>query len=410
MRFLFRNWELKLGAVGLATILYTGLVFSGSFTEARLPGVPIQRINQPNGAYVITQDLGNVAVHYRQQSGTSTPVTTDSFAATVDLSQYDMQRAGQQQSLPVQLRSLADGVSALDFTPTRVTVNLDVLDTHSVPVVLDRGTVPAGLELGKPTLSADKVDARGPRSLLNQVTAAQARVAVDASGIDFSGQVRLIPVDARGQRVEAVELAPDVISVQIPVTTQETSKTVPIRPRLTGAPAAGFQVVQITTAPAAITLRGRPSALASVTDVATDQIGIQGLTANKTFTVRPTLPSGVRLAQGEPASVGVTVVIGPAQASRTFLVGIACRNTPSGSSCLPQLGQISMTLSGTQPALAALKATQITPFVDVSGLGPGTYQLTPTVVLPPGISVVAFAPAQVPVVIARPTPRPSPSL
>ena len=368
MRWIFRNWELKLGATGLATILYTGLVFSGSFTEARIPGVPIQRINQPNGAYVITQDLGTVQVHYREVSGTSAPVTTDSFAATVDLSQYDMQRAGQQQSLPVQVRSLADGVSWLDFTPTRVTVNLDVLDTHSVPVVLDRGTVPAGLELGTPTLSADKVEARGPRSLLNQVVAAQARVTIDASGIDFSGQVRLVAVDARGQPVEAVELTPDVISVQIPVTTQETSKT-----------------------------------------VTTDPIEIAGLTANRTFTVKPVLPAGVRLDKGEPATLGVTVVIGPAQASRTYLVGVTCRNVPSGSTCLPQLGQISMTIAGPQPTLATLKATQFTPFVDVTGLGPGTYQLTPGVTLPAGVSLVSFSPAQVPVVIARPTPSPSPS-
>ena len=82
---------------------------------------------------------------------------------------------------------------------------------------------------------------------------------------------------------------------------------------------------------------------------------------------------------------------------------------PSGSSCLPQLGQISLTVGGTQPALAALKASQITPFVDVRGLAPGTYQLTPQVVLPPGVSLVAFAPSQVPVVIARPSPGPSPS-
>src|SRR5205823_1455125 len=163
---------------------------------------------------------------------------------------------------------------------------------------------PSGLELGVPSLSADKVEARGPRSLLNQVTAAQARVSIDASGIDFNKQVRLVPIDARGQPVEAVELAPDVINVQIPVTTQETSRT---------------------------------------------------------FTVKPVLPSGVRLAKGEPATVGVTVAIGPAQASRTFLVGISCRNVPSGSSCLPQLGQISLTVGGPAPAIAALKAAQITP-------------------------------------------------
>jgi len=408
MRWIFRNWELKLGATGLATILYTGLVFSGSFTESHIAGVPIKVSNQPNGAYVITQDLGSIDVHYRRQSGAA-PVTIDTFDATVDLSQYDMQRAGQQQSLPVQVHSLEDGVSWLDFRPTRVTVNMDVLDTHSVPVVLDRGIVPSGLELGTPSLSAQKVDARGPRSLLNQVTAAQARVTIDPSGIDFNQQVRLVPIDARGQPVEAVELSPDRITVEIPVTTQETSKTIPLRPRLTGAPATGYQVGQITTTPVAITLRGTPATLSALTEVTTEVISIQGLAANRTFTVKPILPSGLRLAQGEPTSVNVTVAIGPAQASRTFLVGVTCRNVPPGSSCLPQLGQISMTLGGPAPAIAALKASQLTPFVDVAGLAPGTYQLAPSVTLPAGISLVGFAPTQVPVVITKPTPRPSPS-
>lgn len=409
MRWLFRNWELKLGAAGLATVLYTGLVFSGSFTESHIAGVPIQRINQPNGAYVITQDLGTVAVHYRQASAAAAPVTIDSFAATVDLSQYDMQRAGQAQSLTVQVRSLADGVSWLDFTPAQVNVTLDLLDTRTVPVVLDRGTVPAGLALGTPSLSADRVEARGPKSLLNQVTAALARVAIDASGIDFRRQVRLVPVDARGQPVEAIQLTPDVVTVVIAVTTQETSKTVPVRPQISGSPAAGYELGQFTIQPAVLTLKGTPAALVSITDVATGSLSVQGLNADRTFTVKVALPSGIRLSEGEPTTVAVKIAIGPGEASRTFLVGVSCRNVQAGSSCLPQLGQISMTLAGSAPALAALKAAQVTPILDVSGLAPGTYQLAPTVALPNGISLVSFAPPQVGVVIARPSPSPGPS-
>jgi len=68
-----------------------------------------------------------------------------------------------------------------------------------------------------------------------------------------------------------------------------------------------------------------------------------------------------------------------------------------------------LTVGGPAPAIAALKAAQITPFVDVGGLAPGSYQLAPSVTLPAGISQVAFAPPEVPVVIARPTPSPSPS-
>jgi YbbR domain-containing protein len=408
MGWLIRNWELKIGAAGLATILYTGLVFSGSFSEAHLPGVPIQRINQPNGAYVITQQLPTVDVHYRQSRETTGTPGTDSFAATVDLSQYDMQRAGQPQSLPVQVRSLADGVTSLDFAPQQVTVTLDVLDQREVPVFLDRGDVPATLELGTPVLSADNVIARGPRSLVNQVVRAEARVAIDASGIDVNEQVHLQAVDAAGQPVSSVELTPDTISVQIPVTTQETSKTVPVQPRIAGSPAAGFQITQVVVDPPTVTLRATPDKLADLIAVATDPINVQGLTANRDFIVKPVLPTGTRLLGSAGSTVRVRVVIGPAQASKTFLVGVVCRNVPSGDSCLPQVGQISMTLSGSQPALAGLKASSFTPFLDVSGLGPGTHDVTPQIVLPQGINLVAFAPVQVTVVITAPSPSPAP--
>ena len=36
MGFLLRNWHLKLSAVLLATVLYTGIVFSGAFDEATI--------------------------------------------------------------------------------------------------------------------------------------------------------------------------------------------------------------------------------------------------------------------------------------------------------------------------------------------------------------------------------------
>ncbi|HLY36351.1 MAG TPA: CdaR family protein [Candidatus Limnocylindria bacterium] len=409
MGWILRNWELKLGALGLATILYTGLVFSGSFTEARISGVPIQRINQPNGAYVITQQLPTVQVSYRQSRDVASPVTTDSFAATVDLSKYDMQRAGQPQSLDVQVRSLATGVTALDFSPTQVTLNLDLLDQSTVPVIVDRGTVPPGLELATPIVSLDQVTARGPRSRVSQVVRAVARVSIDASGIDFDDPaVHLVPVDAAGQPVDLVDLTPDVVHVHIAVSTKETSKTVPIRPTVAGTPAAGYQIGAVSVTPDVITLQGTPGALGTVTSVATDPLSVQGSAADRTFTTSAVLPPGVRLLQGQPTSLKVTVTIAPIFASRTFLVGVTCVNVPAGSTCLPQLGQISMVLSGPQPALAALKASAFTPRLDVAGLGQGSHLVSPTITLPTGISLVSFSPGQVSVVISGPSPTPSP--
>jgi hypothetical protein len=65
MSWLLGNWHLKLAAVGLATVLYTGFVYSGSFTEQVFPGLAVEAINQPDGAYPLTQQLGTVDVQYR---------------------------------------------------------------------------------------------------------------------------------------------------------------------------------------------------------------------------------------------------------------------------------------------------------------------------------------------------------
>jgi YbbR domain-containing protein len=406
MGWLIRNWELKLGALGLATILYTGLVFSGSFTEGRQAGIAITRINQPNGAYVLTQDLPSVEVQYRQ-SRDSTSVGVDSFAATVDLSQYDMQKAGQPQRLAVQVRSLADGVTPLSFTPSHVNVTLDVLDQRTnVPVVIDTGPVPEGLALGQPKLSETSVSARGPRSILSQVVAAQAQIEIDASGIDFNHGVRLRPIDAAGKVIASVDLSPDTITVDITVTQQETTRTVPVEPRLVGTPRGGYQVGTVAITPPAVTLRGTPGDLAAITQIATEPLSIEGLAADRTFAAALVIPKTATLV-GTAKTVSVRVVIAPAPATRTFLVGISCRNVASGETCLPQVGQISMTLAGTQPALAALKATDLSPTVDAAGLAPGKYNLAPAITLPNGITVVSFSPVQVPVVISGPSASPT---
>src|SRR6185503_15078397 len=121
MGWLLRNWHLKLAAVGLATILYTGFVYSGSFTDQEFPCLPVEAINQPDGAYPLTQSLDTVSVQYRLAANADR-VTDESFSVTVDLSTYDMSRAPQPQALAVHVDSLQDGVEILSYSPTTARV------------------------------------------------------------------------------------------------------------------------------------------------------------------------------------------------------------------------------------------------------------------------------------------------
>ncbi len=181
MGLLLRNWHLKLSAVLLSTVLYTGLVFSGSFTE-RTIDVRVDGINQPNSSQVLSGDFGTVNVTYRTSNELSDTIGTQAFVATVDLSQYDMARAPEPQVLDVVVAALPEGVEVLETEPQTVRVAIDRVETRTVPVEVDSGVVPEGLEIGDPVLSQDEVQVRGASSVVGLIDRALARIRIDASG------------------------------------------------------------------------------------------------------------------------------------------------------------------------------------------------------------------------------------
>lgn len=408
MSLFFRNWHLKLGALALATVLYTGFVYSGSFSEQTFSGVPVEAVNLPPAAYPLTQNLGTVDVRYRLAADAAARVTVESFAVTVDLAEYDMDLAPEPQALPISVRSLADGVEVLDHTPTTVAVALDRLGQREVPVVVERGEVPDGLAIGTPRLSDRNVVATGPESQLGRVERAVARVQIFDSGIDIQRQVDLVPVDVDGAQVPSVELEPATVTVEIDVRAVETSKTVPVRPLTSGSVVEGFDIVAISAEPSVVTIFGLPDDLAQVEEVSTAPIGIAGLTQTSEFDAELNLPEGTRLAAGTDPVV-VTIEVQASVATRTMLLGVVCQGADEGFACLPQQEQVAVLVSGPAAALADLDPASLSVVVDVGGLDPGQHQLTPSIGLPDGVDLVSISPSAVPVALQAPvTPSPPP--
>ncbi len=408
MTWLVRNWHLKLGALALATVLYTGLVYSGSFSEQTFPGVPVEAINQPSQAYPLTQNFGTVDVRYRLAADAASRVTVESFAVTVDLSEYDMDRAPEPQALSISVRSLTDGIEVLDYNPKTVAVELDRLGEKEVPVVVDRGTVPEGLAIGTPQLSERSVIAVGPESQLGRVERAVARVQIFETAIDIQRQVDLVPVDVDGAAVDSVELIPATVTVEIDVRAVETSKSVPVRPQTTGGVANGFEISAITVEPSIVTIFGMPEDLAAVAEVSTRPLELDGIAATTSLEARLTLPEGTRLSQDD-GEVVVTVEVEPTIASRTILAGVVCQNANGDLACLPQQDQVAVLVSGPAAALADLAPADLSLVVDAEGLDAGEHQLTPTVALPDDVELVSLTPASVTILLQEPvTPSPAP--
>jgi YbbR domain-containing protein len=318
-----------------------------------------------------------------------------------------MAHAPERQSLRISVRPLSDGLEVLFYSPSTVSVAIDRLEEAQVRVGVDSGVVPAGLEISTPQLSVDHVTASGPQSLLRRVDRALATVRIDPSGIDCCGQVDLVPVDVDGRRVDSVELNPSTVRVEIDVSTVETSRTVPIRPLLTGAPAAGFEVGTVTADPSVVTLRGAPEVLAAIGEVLTEPISLSGTNTTLRATGTLVIPAGARLADPAASEPIILVQIRETVATRTLLLGVVCTGAPSGSACLPKIGQVAVTVRGTVSDLDALDSTDLTAVLDVTGLGPGDHLIQPTVALPTGVTRITISPLSVTVTIVPPaTPAP----
>jgi YbbR domain-containing protein len=412
MGILLRNWHLKLSAVLLATVLYTGLVFSGSFDEADIT-VRVEGINQPDGSIVMSGDLGLVTVDYRTSRDLSTTVSDQAFVATVDLSEYDMERAPEPQVLDVEVDSLFEGIDVLSFAPETVRVAIDRNESRTVPVEVDPGDVPEGLEIDDPVLSDEEVEVRGPASIVGAVDRAVANIRIDESGIDVNQPVNIVAVDVQGQEVGTgfIDIEPETVSVQVDVRPVETETTVAVRPTFeAGTPAPGFALESISVDPPTVTIVGTADELSGIVGIPTEPLSIDGVSEDQVLEAELELPEDVELAAGEEAVVTVTVTIVPSVSSRTFVVGPVCIGA-GNNSCVPSLDQLTITLSGPGGTLSALGALDLTVTLDATGLAPGTYSLAPVVGgLPAGVELLNIAPVTVSVTITAPaTPAPTPA-
>ncbi len=411
MRIILRNWHLKLSAVLLATVLYTGLVFSGSFTDSSVQ-VRVEQANVSRDVFVLGAEPGVVDVTFRVSNNDAGSVTADDFVVSVDISAYDLERAPEPQQLPLEWRSLKDGVEILSVVPDEVRVEVDRVEVRSVSVEVDRGTIPEGLEIDEPVVSAETVEVRGPASVVSQVDRAVAvrrdprvRDQRERAGAADPGRHRR----PAGRRRPARGRPGDRVRPDRGPCGRDRDDGRGASEHQTGTPAPGFALEEIGVDPAYVTIVGLPEVLAEITSVTTEPINIDGVSADETFEVELQLPEDVSLADGEPSSVIVTVTIGPSVSSRTFVVGVVCTGA-GDNACLPRVEQIAITLSGAGEALSALTADDLTPTVDASGLDPGNHDVAPAVSgLPDGVELVEINPATVPVTIQAPQPPPTPT-
>lgn len=408
LRFLIHNWPLKLAAIALATLLYGGLVLSQTTLDFT-GNVPIQVSNAAGDVVVLTNPGAVTRVRYAAPPNLGLRIDSTTFRATVNLS--GVQPTGDRKSFDVTVEAVDSRIQVIDFEPRAIVLTVDRVASRTVPIRALVGPAPSGLDIGEPTVEGTTAAVTGPESVVSRVTEVQARVVVDASGIDVNQLVALLPVDSSGEVLTPVDVEPVQVRVKVPVFTDRRSKTLPVTPNVVGTPAAGFEIASVTVDPAVVSVEGDANDLTGLDRADTQPISISGASSQVIQVVPLALPDGVQaLGAG---TVQVTVTLRPVTGTRTFEAGLVLVGARSDLVYALSTDHVLVTIGGSLADLDRLSGVSLTLTVDVTGLESGTHSVAVSANLATGLTLVGASPNPVDVIVSSiassPAPSPGPS-
>ena len=396
--------------IRLAASLILAVLLWGWVTDAQdpemtrqFPNVTLDVAELPNDLEIVGA-FPDVSVQVTGPRSIISDLTPADVTAELDVDQVES--AGQY-TLDIDVNT-PGGVWDTEVTPTRLPIQVEQSVTHQFviePVIT--GTFDATRQIDVSIVDTSEATVVGPRSSVERVARVVAPVEVENQTRDFSTSIVPQAVDADGQPIPEVEVSPGTLRVNVAIDAR--GKRVAVITQLEGLPAQGYEVVDRTINPATVLVDGPEDVVNELISVSTEPIDISGATANITRRISITsLPEGVVLI--DPADGLIDVVIQvrqlgvtqelPAQAVQVVGLedGLEVELSPDA---------VGVTVVAPEAMLSDLTTSQLTVQVNVTGLGPGTYQLVPIVALPPNVTWIASEPAAITVVIsAVATPAP----
>ena len=306
MNFITANLRLKMVALGLAILGWTGVVYAANppETETVYIAVPQQGELIPP-QFVLSRPIDPIPIVISGNRTSLQAFTGSDIEIVVD---YHRITHPGEQSIPVQKVVNTDPDVIVSSYPASVEASVDSVDSALVPVQLVLSPPPpSGYIVQAQTVSPTTVTVTGPHHELTGLTArASLNLSNEKTNVDSDVTVEVFA--ASGQRITDVAVTPATVRVSLTIGTTVTSRASAVVPVTTGSVAAGYQLVGISVSPPEVALTGPRDILNALDSVGTAPINLGGMTGDTTVTVGVVAKPGVTTA---PNSVVVKLHVVP---------------------------------------------------------------------------------------------------
>ena len=409
LRWIASTLPLVLLALLLAVLAWiTAAEESDPTTTDRYPqSIPVKIVGLPDGMVVVEEPNATVQITIRAPESLWNSLQPGDFSATIDLA--GLQAGPHQVPIQVAVAEEKNPLEMILIEPSAVTVELQPWVERSVPVNVNVEGEPALAYLAQAaTVTPMTVTVGGPGPYADRVAVAGAQLSIQDVDANVEEELSLRPLDSEGQPVPHVTITPDVAQVQILVELKEDYRTLTIKPVREGLIAYGYTITGFSVTPESVTVSGAPADIAALPGfIETEPVSVEGAQTDVVAHPALSVPPGIALVPGQ--EVTVTYYVEAIQSSLTMEITPTLQNLAPGFTATVSPATVEIFLSGPLPQLEAMQPGDVRVVLELFELEAGTYQITPQVVMPEGLTDYSVLPSAVQVeILVAPTVTPTP--
>ena len=272
--------------------------------------------------------------------------------------------------------------------PSQISIELEPRESRDIRIVVELvDAPPIGFRNDEPQPDIDEALVRGASSLVSQVVAVRGQLDLSASRNPLDVDLRLHAIDADGNRVNGVEVAPQTASVAVNISRRDDIRQIAVRPNvLLSTLPDGFTLKNQSYEPESLFVSGAPDQLEKISDtLLTAPISLEGREAGFVTSVPVQLPGGELFVMGGDSNITVSIEIIPIVVSRqidSIEVSHIGLDDAYDVSIVPKTA--SAIVTGPVVYVDALSLEDIQLVVDLDGLTPGVYDLSPAISITKG--------------------------
>ena len=189
----------------------------------------------------------------------------------------------------------------------------DPMAEVAVNVPIEFHNMPANLEISAESIPTAQIRLRGPERIVHQLRSSDVYVGIELGNLK-PGERTFDLTDHQIHRpagLEVVQVVPSQVQFEFD---ERLVRRVPVQPRVVGSFASGYQISQVLTDPALVTIIGPKKHVEAVEAATTDPVDVSGAMNRVTFS-RHAYVSDPLIQVSDPSSVRVTVIMEKTSAS-----------------------------------------------------------------------------------------------